>query len=296
MRVSDYGWWPTNSNTHIIKRDNTSPAWWVFSINDTALASTSTSVILNIDCPVDAWVGGVQVAFWNTPNPTNRQSCSSSISHTLTAWDGTKTVYMAFRDSLSNTTSDITDTITLDSIPPVIVFTWATPEHNIWTTNTTFTAQFAIIESNIWDFDWSRNGMNYNLYDSGLVLMYNFDNISSLGENASTVKDVSQYANDGTINWATWTWNGRWSGAIDFNGVWWWSVWPVININDSDSLDVGYNKSMTVAFWIKNDNNVCAAIVKKAGMREIYRCGSDSITARFDGVADQTSPTSLNNW
>jgi hypothetical protein len=32
--------------------------------------------------------------------------------------------------------------------------------------------------------------------------MYNFDNIASLGENATTVKDVSIYANNGTVNGA----------------------------------------------------------------------------------------------
>ena len=54
------------------------------------------------------------MAFSNTPSPSaNRQTCVSSTGHTLTAGDGTKTVYMAFRDSLNNTTSDYTESIIL---------------------------------------------------------------------------------------------------------------------------------------------------------------------------------------
>jgi hypothetical protein len=29
------------------------------------------------------------------------------------------------------------------------------------------------------------------MYDSGLILMYNFDNIAALGENATTIKDMA---------------------------------------------------------------------------------------------------------
>lgn len=52
---------------------------------------------------------------------------------------------------------------------------------------------------------------------------------------------------------------------------------------------------MTISFWIKNDSSVCTAITKKAGMREIYRCSSNAITVRFDGVGDYLSTPALNN-
>ena len=38
------------------------------------------------------------------------------------------------------------------------------------------------------------------MYDSGLLLMYNFDNVASLGEvSGSTVGDMSLYDNTGTV-------------------------------------------------------------------------------------------------
>jgi hypothetical protein len=49
--------------------------------------------------------------------------------------------------------------------------------------------------------------------------MYNFDNISSLGENSTTIKDMSQYANNGTVSGATATSNGKWNGAYNFDGI-----------------------------------------------------------------------------
>jgi hypothetical protein len=44
------------------------------------------------------------------------------MSNTLTAGDATKTVYMRRKDSLSNTTSDITKTIVLDQTAPAFTF------------------------------------------------------------------------------------------------------------------------------------------------------------------------------
>ena len=50
--------------------------------------------------------------------------------------------------------------------------------------------------------------------------MYNFDNVANLGETTgSTVKDLSQYANNATVNGATWISNGKRGGAYSFNGT-----------------------------------------------------------------------------
>ena len=88
----------------------------------------------------------------------------------------------------------------IDTVTPLIVFTWATPADNTRTSGTTFTGQLAITELNVWDFDRWRNCTNYNLYDSGLILMYNFDNISSLWENGTTVKDMA-YNKENYYSW-----------------------------------------------------------------------------------------------
>ena len=50
--------------------------------------------------------------------------------------------------------------------------------------------------------------------------MYNFDNVAALGESAgTTVKDLSQYNNTGTVNGATWNTTGKRGGDYIFNGT-----------------------------------------------------------------------------
>ncbi|MFZ2911957.1 MAG: LamG domain-containing protein, partial [Candidatus Absconditicoccaceae bacterium] len=318
---------PTVGITGAYIYDATPPTGGSFYINSNATYTNSTGVTLtSIDCGSDGGVGGIQMAFGNSTNPgSNRQSCSSSISHTLSVGDATKTVYMRFRDALGNiTTSDVTDNIILDTTPaqvftaviyagitgnngstlyyrgtgniwspvsdtvgvsgstceyttgslrapaiysgsatvgyclktglsytsnitinfrvrdvannlstgisstyiydvtaPTIIFTGTTPSHNTTGTVNNFKSQLQITENGIGlnQFRYTWNGQTYGVYDSGLVLMYNFDNVSALGENSTTVKDASQYANNGTVyNGATWTGNGKYIGAYVFNG------------------------------------------------------------------------------
>ncbi|MGE4444194.1 MAG: hypothetical protein AB7E37_04345, partial [Candidatus Altimarinota bacterium] len=45
----------------------------------------------------------------------NWTTCTSSISHTLTTGDGTKTVYVRFRDSVGNMSGEVSDGISLDT-------------------------------------------------------------------------------------------------------------------------------------------------------------------------------------
>ncbi len=97
--------------------DITAPTWWSFTINWWATTTNSTSVTLNITCPSDV-SNPIQVAYGNTSNPTNWTTCNSwNISHTLTTWDGNKTVYVRFRDSASiqNMTGDINREIILNT-------------------------------------------------------------------------------------------------------------------------------------------------------------------------------------
>lgn len=69
---------------------------------------------LTINCPVDAGVGGEEIAYGTGASPTNWMTCTSGAALTLPATDGTKTVYMRTRDVFGNVSSDTTDTIVLD--------------------------------------------------------------------------------------------------------------------------------------------------------------------------------------
>ncbi len=98
--------------------------------------TSGTAVTLTTTCATDAGVGAVQVAYGNTSNPTNRTSCSTSIAHTLSAGDGTKTVYMRWRDGLGNTSAEVTDTIILDQTAPTGASMTAEPAYTSGTSNT----------------------------------------------------------------------------------------------------------------------------------------------------------------
>jgi len=104
---------------------------------------------------------------------------------------------------------------TVDTTLPILAFTGATLANKTVTSGTFLTGQIDITELNLGQFIRNRNTGDYSLYDSGLVLMYNFDDIPAAG---NIIKDISQYANNGTAyNGATLTGNGKWNGAYSFD-------------------------------------------------------------------------------
>jgi Concanavalin A-like lectin/glucanases superfamily len=72
----------------------------------------------------------------------------------------------------------------------------------------------------------------------GLVAAYNFDEGTG-----TTVTDVSGLGNTGTINGASWTSQGKFGNALNFDGI---SNW--VTVNDADSLDL--TSGMTLEAWI----------------------------------------------
>ena len=223
-----------------------SPTINIFTINSGAAYTNTTNVNLNVTCPIDAGVGGVQIAYGNTTGPSNWTACTGgNIAHTLTAGDGVKTVYIAFRDTFANTTSETTQSIFLDTTLPTITFTGSTPATNA-IAGTVFTGQLDFTELNLGQFIRNRSGASYSMYDSGLVLMYNFDNVASLGEvSGSIVGDMALYDNTGTATNATWTGNGKRGGAYLFNGG---NTFINIGNQPRSTLTEG-----TLSIWIRRD-------------------------------------------
>ena len=96
------------------------------------------------------------------------------------------------------------------------------------------------------------------MYDSGLVLGYNFDNITGLNESGTVVKDFSQYANNGTISGATRTGNGKRGGAYIFNGS-----NNYISLPMTASLTGTPNNQRTMSSWVKiSDNRTVKDIIR----------------------------------
>ena len=110
-----------NDQTWSIILDTTAPTSWSFTINSWALETNSSWVTLNVSCPNDTYSEPSQYAYWNSSNPSNWSTCSWSLntSHFLDdSSESSKTVYMQFRDSLLNTTNEITGAIIYDTTIP----------------------------------------------------------------------------------------------------------------------------------------------------------------------------------
>jgi hypothetical protein len=88
--------------------------------------------------------------------------------------------------------------------------------------------------------------------------MYNFDNITALGESAgSIIKDMSQYGNNGTVNGATWTGNGKRGGAYTFNGSSSYISIPsyAFSTNNTISAWIDFTNVNDTRYFLGNDTN-----------------------------------------
>jgi len=158
--------------------------------------------------------------------------------------------------------------------------------------------------SNI-NFSW--DGTNYSIYDSSLVLFYNFNNFSALGENDTHVKDLSKYGNNGTIvGWdsdpalsnITWTPNCHSGGCFNFSG----GV-NSININSENVNNILNN--LTISFWIYKKSTAQQVIFYKGNVTKtpiLIETETDSaLKVQFANsstnfISQFPTTLSLDNW
>ncbi len=174
---------------------------------------------------------------------------SSNTSHTFS--NLTDGLYFHYNvtaiDYFGNSGNSQTRLVTINTsaaTPPVITFLDPTPPDGTTSSNTSFIINASIEESSLANLTYTWNGTNYTLYDDSLVLMYNFNNKSELGESNSIVFDVSGNGNNGTPTLgAIPTVNGKYGGGISLDGS-----------NDyvkTPSLSVSTN--FAISAWIKID-------------------------------------------
>jgi len=129
-----------------------------------------------------------------------------------------------------------------DTTDPVLNFTDPTPGHETSQTETNVSINVSITEENLDEVVYNWNGINYTMYNDSLVLMYNFDNVASLGEGSSHVFDISGHGHNGTTqNGASPTTDGKYDGAYTFDG-------------SNDHITIGiveFGQAFTVSTWIK---------------------------------------------
>jgi hypothetical protein len=134
--------------------------------------------------------------------------------------------------------------IAVDQIYPIINFTNSTPTNDTTINSSNFEINVSIIEGDIQDLTYNWNRTNFTIYNRSVILMLNFNNKSSLGENDSYVVDISNEINDGIVYGAIWNSSGKFGGAYQFDGV-----DDLVNITGLS--DLGTSQSM----WIKNSTD-----------------------------------------
>ena len=112
------------------------------SINGGAAATNTTAASLTLQATDAVGVTAYRVANGSDCSGasyvavTSTTSFSTSIAHTLTSGDGTKTVCAQYRDAAGNQSATFTDTIVLDTVKPVITATATKTDATAYSANT----------------------------------------------------------------------------------------------------------------------------------------------------------------
>ncbi len=143
--------------------------------------------------------------------------------------------------------------VTLCFSIPSIDFSSA-PLNNSLTSNTSLIFNVSILEQNLNRIIWNWNGTNYSMYDDSLILMYNFDNNSYLGDNSSLAVDESKYRLNATINGSMWTDSARFGAGLFFDGN------DYLDINNGIHNFSRIVTNYTISFWFKTNCTNCGII------------------------------------
>ena len=110
-----------NTTTEVsdsIGLDTTAPAVTSFAIAGGADWTKAAAVTLDLDV-ADAGAGGIEMRFRDEGGTWGAwQTYAASAAWTLPTGDGSKTVYAQFKDALGNTTTEVSDSIGLDTAKP----------------------------------------------------------------------------------------------------------------------------------------------------------------------------------
>ncbi|MBI2005606.1 MAG: laminin G domain-containing protein, partial [Candidatus Aenigmarchaeota archaeon] len=136
-----------------------------------------------------------------------------------------------------------------DITNPLISFVNPGPGNYITTANTSILINTTIEEINLNSLIYNWNGVNYTSYNNSLMLFYNFENLSVMGENDSIIKDLSKYGNNASVvSGAKWQSSGKYGGGYQFLE----DTGNYINIPYSSSVSfTGTNIPFSISMWMK---------------------------------------------
>ncbi len=265
-----------------------------YSSNNTIIASSLTGTDTNVLFPdeiaslsdyagvevsvytLDATTGGWgkvyldNFTFWDSSD-NKLYAVETLTNYSATDWnfyinqsnlsDGTYTYQVCAFDGGSNENCTEERTITVDLTSPDILFVDPTPDDLGNATSSNVTINISINESSLGEVIYNWDGTNYTLYNDSLVLMYNFDNVSAIGENTTNAVDVSAQGNNGTLtNNAVWNVSGKYNGAVGFDGD-----NDYVRIEDDPSLQITENITLMIWVYVDDYDNFNGLISKSKG-------------------------------
>jgi hypothetical protein len=173
---------------------------------------------------------------------------------------GTYSYYAQAVDSGGNVSTEVRS-LTINKTVAV-GFSVPTKEDNYVALDSWAVINVSLNESDLKSFKLFWNGSSYMVYDGSLVLGYNFNNNSFIGEDSSRVVDLSKYGNDG-VSYANLSSDGLFGGCVHFNGN------NYVSVRSSPSLLLGSGPA-TISLWARTITESDGYILEKYGASYPY--------------------------
>ncbi|MCK5451870.1 MAG: hypothetical protein KAI51_00360, partial [Candidatus Aenigmarchaeota archaeon] len=191
---------------------------------------------------------------------------------------------------------------TADVTAPDLNFISPTAEDNANINSDYTLLNVSIAEENLDDIIFSWDGTDHTAYNDSLVFFMNLDNNALISETSVSAADNSNYENNGIIHGASWTADGKYGSALEFNGG-----GDYVDCGNDNSLDI--TDAITISAWIKRDdlNNEDEILSKRQsgqvpyrfkisdGDRLYFRCYSNSTEGEIL-IVDAGTATPLSNY
>jgi PGF-pre-PGF domain-containing protein len=185
---------------------------------------------------------------WDGSNETFASSDSTNFWETKTLSIGNEINYKVYcSDIFGNENATAQRTIT--GWFSIIRFLNPTFDNETATTNSTVEVNMTIDTSGLQEVKFNWNGTNYTYYDSDLIFMLNFDNVSALGENDTNIVDHSFQPNnltDGGTSVGIGT--GKYGNGLSMNGAIGQNEVNISGYVDDLKLQ---NTNFTIELWAK---------------------------------------------
>lgn len=257
----------------------------VFNGGNVEFAVSSNQNISSCKFSIDSWLTNYTMQYVN--------QTYYNYSLNLTPLGLTNGIYTAqfWCNSTINVESTTNRTFAYDSSKPIISFINSTPDDNATLYTKNVSIYLNITENNLYDVLLNWNNINLNYSYGSLLLMMNFDNISSLGESTTSFKDASKYSRHSIPNGKTLAYiDGKYNSALRFRYTSRYITTP----------DIELPESYTVEFWMKDKFtsivNQFSLIKNSESQNSHIFFEGDSIGIKKDGSIYLVNSINVDDW